>query len=118
MPKHGDIIIIHTKRGGHRPGMGLIPSGVPIRLDPQGAPIGPSCSRAGNQAGASHREGNPMTSTTTNPTAAQILASYIAAPLFVPASRYVPTAHSPATLAPCTERARDGATIIPGALDW
>jgi hypothetical protein len=32
MPKHGDIIIIHTKRGS-RPGLGLIRSGVPLRLD-------------------------------------------------------------------------------------
>lgn len=58
-----------------------------------------------------------MTSTTTNPTAAQILASCLAAPYFVPASRYVSTAHSPSLTAPCTERARDGATIIPGTLD-
>lgn len=58
-----------------------------------------------------------MTSTSTNPAAAQILASYIAAPFFVPASRYVSTAHSPSPIAPCTERARVGATIIPGTLD-
>lgn len=32
MPKHGDIIIIHTKRGP-RPGLGLIRSGVHLRLD-------------------------------------------------------------------------------------
>ena len=58
-----------------------------------------------------------MTSTTTNPTAAQILASYIAAPFHVPASRYVPAAHSQKTIARCTERARGGATISPGTLD-
>lgn len=58
-----------------------------------------------------------MTSTTTNPTAAQIIASYISAPFFVPSSQYVPTARSPATFALCTERARDGAIIIPGVLD-
>lgn len=57
-----------------------------------------------------------MTSTSTNP-AAQILASYIAAPFFVPASRYVSTAQGPSPIATCTERARVGATIIPGTFD-
>ncbi|MBA4786558.1 MAG: hypothetical protein H2039_00815 [Brevundimonas sp.] len=58
-----------------------------------------------------------MTSTTNNAAAALILASYIAAPVAVPASRYVPTAHRIATPTVTAPRQRSGAIIIPGTLD-